>query len=172
MPQATPRVRAAVAVLIGVVWAVRSLQSFTDPHFTDPENFADWWAVVSFSLAFAVLPVGLAFVARLSTTGARRVLVVALLAVIACSSVTAAVANLIEDGAGVAAAGTPYFVAAGITMASMLALAGVLVWSRPRWPSLIPFLTVVGMLNLERGGGVIVLLVWMPAAVALARGTA
>lgn len=156
-----------VFALVGGLWCMRSLQAFTDPNFTDPESGADWWAVISFSLAFAVLPAGLILLVRLSHRGGRTTGV--LLAIAALAAVTAAIANVIEDGAGVDAAGNVYFVSTILVLPTMIGLAGVLLASRPRWPGVVVAGTLVGMLNLELGGGVLVLLVWVAAALAVGR---
>ena len=155
----------AVFALVGVLWATRSLQAFTEPNFTDPGSVADWWAVVSFSLALAVLPAGLTLLVRLSGRGGRtsRVLLVG----VALGTVSAAFANVIEDGMGVEAAGSVYFVSAILMLVSMVALTGVLLTGRPRWPAAIVLSTLIGMLSLESGGGVLVLAAWGVAAVAV-----
>jgi hypothetical protein len=154
-----------VFALVGVLWGMRSLQAFTEPNFTDPESASDWWAVVSFSLAFALLPAGLALLVRLTQRGGRTSSV--LLAIAALGAVTTAIANVIEDGMGVDAAGSVYLVSTSLTMLTMIALAGVLLASRPRWPGVVVLGTLIGMLNLELGGGVLVLLAWGAAAFAV-----
>jgi hypothetical protein len=158
-----------VFALVGVLWGMRSLQAFTEPNFTDPESASDWWAVVSFSLAFTLLPVGLALLVRLTQRGGRTSRV--LLAIVALGAVTTAIANVIEDGMGVDAAGIVYLVSTSLTMLMMIALAGVLLASRPRWPGVVVLGTLIGMLNFELGGGVLVLLVWGAAAVAVRQRT-
>ena len=156
-------------VLLGGLWAVRSLQSFAEPNFTDPESTSDWWAVVSFSLCWALLPAGLALLVRLTQRGGRTTH--ALLAIGAVGAVTAAIANIIEDGMGVDAAGSVYFVSVSLTMLTMIALAGVLLAGQPRWPGVVVLSTLIGMLNLEAAGGVLVLLAWGATAIALRQWT-
>lgn len=158
-----------VFALLGVAWAMRSLQAFAEPNFTDPESVSDWWAVVSFSLCWALLPAGLALLVRLTRRGQRATH--ALLVIAALGAMTAAIANLVEDGVGVDAAGSIYFVSVSLTMLTMLALAGVLFAGRPRWPGLVVLSTLIGMLNLEAGGGVLVLVVWGAAAMATRSST-
>jgi len=148
-----------------VGWAVRSLQSFTDPNYTDPETASDWWAVVSFSLALALLPAGMALLVGLSEHGkptSRVLLVIAALA-----AVTAAVANVVEDGLGVDAAGSVYYGSVLLLTLTMLVLTGVLGARSPRWPGVVVFATLVGLVMLELGGGVLILLVWGAAAIAV-----
>jgi len=152
-------------VLLGGLWAVRSLQSFADPNFTSPESTSDWWAVISFSLCWILLPAGLALLVRLTQRGGRTTY--ALLVIGAVAAVTAAIANFVEDGMGVDAAGDVYFVSVSLTMLTMIALAGVLFAGRPRWPGVVVVSTLIGMLNLEAGGGVLVLVAWGAMAIAL-----
>ncbi len=155
----------AVFALVGIVWAMRSLQAFAEPNFTDPESVSDWWAVVSFSLCWALLPAGLALLVRLTQRGGRATS--ALLVIATLGAVATAIANLVEDGMGVDAAGSVYFVSVSLTMLTMIVLAGVLLAGRPRWPGLVVLGTLIGMLNLEAGGGVLVLLVWGATAIAV-----
>ena len=156
----------ALFVLVGVLWAVRSLQSFAEPNFTDPETASDWWAVVSVSLALALLPAGMALLVGLSQrgtgTGTASVLLLA-----ALGAGAAAIANVVEDGLGVAAAGNVYYGSILLLLLTMLALAGVLVARRPRWPGVVVLATLIGLVLLESGGGVLILLVWGAAAIAV-----
>jgi hypothetical protein len=152
-------------VLLGGLWAVRSIQSFAEPNFTDPESTSDWWAVVSFSLCWALLPAGLALLVRLTGRSGRATH--ALLVTGAIGAVTAAIANIVEDGLGVDAAGSVYFFSVSLTMLTMIALTGVLLAGRPRWPGVVVLSTLIGMLNLEAGGGLPVLVAWGATATAL-----
>lgn len=154
-----------VFVLVGLLWGVRSLQAFAEPNFTDPESVSDWWAVVSFSLCWALLPAGLALLVRLTRRRGRATQV--LLVMAALGAVTAAIANVVEDGMGVDAAGNAFLVSVSLTMLTMIALTGVLLTGRPRWPGGVVLATLIGMLNLEAGGGVLVLAVWGAAAMAV-----
>src|SRR6266545_675925 len=151
--------------LLGVLWALRSLQSLAEPNFTDPETASDWVAVVTVSLALALLPAGLALLDGLSRRRGRTFRV--LLVVAALGAVTAAIANLVEDGMGVDAAGSVYYLSIVLMMVSMLALAGVLLSGRPRWPGLVVLGTLIGLILLESGGGVLILIAWGAAAIAV-----
>lgn len=157
----------SVLVLVGVLWGIRSLQSFTDPDFTDPGSILDRWAVVSVSLALALLPAGLAVLIRLVQRGPRTARI--LLAIVAVGAVTAAIANLVEDGLGVDAAGNVYFVSILATLVALLAAGCVMLAAPPRWPGVVVLSTVVGILLLESGGGLLVLLAWAAAAAAVRR---
>lgn len=169
MTERLTRAVGAAAVLMGVLWAVRSIQSFADLEFTDPESVADWSSVASVSFALLLLPVGLVGLVEMQTAARRTTR--ALLPVVAVAATAAALANAIEVGGGIDAAGTVYFVAVTVTMAATVALSVVLLAGRPRWPGLVAAATVVGIINLERGGGVLVLLAWVPAAVAILRSS-
>lgn len=155
----------AVFVLVGVLWAVRSLQSFTEPNFTDPDSASDWWAVVSVSLALALLPAAMAFLVALGHRRERTSRV--LLVMAALGAVTASTANVVEDGLGVDSAGNVYYASILLLLLTMLALAGVLVSRSPRWPGVVVLATVIGLVMLESGGGVLVLLAWCAAAMAV-----
>jgi hypothetical protein len=152
-------------VLVGVLWAVRSLQSFTEPNFTDPESASDWWAVVSVSLALALLPAGMVLLVGLSQPVNRTLGVLLVLA--ALGSATAAIANVVEGGLGVDAVGNVYYGSILLLLLTMLALAGVLVAGSPRWPGAAVLATLIGLILLESGGGVLILLVWGAAAIAV-----
>jgi len=155
----------ALFLLVGALWAVRSLQSFTEPNFTDPDSASDWWAVVSFSLALALLPVGMALLVGQSQRVNRTSSVLLVLA--ALGAVTAAIANVVEDGLGVEAAGNVYYGSILLLLLTMLALAGVLAAKSPRWPGVVVLATLIGLVLLESGGGVLILLVWGAAAIAV-----
>ncbi|MDQ3028660.1 MAG: hypothetical protein M3R09_01225 [Actinomycetota bacterium] len=144
---------------------MRSLQSFTEPNFTDPESASDWWAVISVSLGLALLPAGIALLVGLVQHGNRISGVLLVLA--ALGAVTAAIANLVEDGLGVEAAGSVYYGSILVLLVAMLALAGVLVIRPPRWPGVVVLATLIGLVLLESGGGFLILLVWGAAAIAV-----
>lgn len=57
---------AAVFVVTGVPWLARSLASFGDPNFTDPETAFDWFPVLSLSAALAALALSLLAFARMA----------------------------------------------------------------------------------------------------------
>jgi hypothetical protein len=152
-------------VLLGAVWAMRSLQSFTEPNFTDPESAADWWAVISVSLGLALLSAGIVVLVGSVQHGNRFSGVFSVLA--ALGAVTAATANLIEDGLGVKAAGSVYYGSILVVLVTMLALAGVLITRPPYWPGAVVVATLIGLVLLEAGGGFLILFGWGAAAFAL-----
>ncbi len=57
--------RAALFTFVGVVWCVRSLQSFADPEYQVPVSASDWFAVLSFSAALFALALALPLLAEL-----------------------------------------------------------------------------------------------------------
>jgi hypothetical protein len=167
VPSRRERAGAGIALVLGLLWALRSLQSvIAEPNLQDPEGVADWWAVLSISAALAVLPTGLAILVWLDPDGPRLTRV--LVPVAAVGGVTAAVANFVEFG-GVGEAGAVYLVSILLTMLTMVVLGIVLLATRPRWPGLVVLSTVIGMLLLERGGGVLVLIAWVPVALTAGR---
>jgi hypothetical protein len=85
----------------------------------------------------------------------------------ALGAVPAAIANVVEDGMGVEAAGSVYLISVSLTMLTMIALAGVLLAGRPRWSGVPVLTTLIGMLNLEAGGGILVLAMWGATAMAV-----
>lgn len=153
-----------MAILLGLLWAARSLQSFADPDFADPSTAADWFAVLSLSIALVLLPAGLFFLVELQPS--RRV-THALVLVAAVAALVAGVSNVVETGGGVDEAGTAYFLSIQLTIVSLVLLSGALLMGRPRWPALVVAATITGMLLLERGGGVLVLLAWLGTATAM-----
>lgn len=114
------------------------------------------FAVVSLSVALGLLPVGVAILLRGSRLGTWPVRSLGLASVV--SAGTAAVANIVEDGFGASWAGTAYF--AGVVGTLLVLLVVALAVKGPRLLALVPIATVVGMVNLERAGGHIVLIAW------------
>lgn len=155
--------RPILFVVVGVLWCARSLQSLTDPAYTDPGNVWDWLAVVSFSAALFALAVALPAFAQL--VGGQLVFVVSL--VPAAGAMIAGIGNLLEDGAQLEWAGdwlylpsVTLFVLGLIALTVTIAAAGR---GRARLLAAVPALTLVGGL-LEAGGAVLVLAAWLAAA--------
>ena len=167
VPSWWDRAGAGIALILGLLWAVRSLQSvIAEPDLSDPSGVADWWAVVSVSVALALVALGRASLPRLAPGAPRGAGV--RVATAGLGGATAAVANLVESG-GVDAAGTVYLVSMLVTVISMVVLGIVWLGTRPRWPGLVVLSTVIGMMLLERGGGVLVLVSWVSVAIAAGR---
>ena len=85
--------RAALFTFVGVVWCVRSLQSFADPEYQDPVSASDWFAVLSFSAALFALALALPLLAQL--LGSQAVFRVSL--VPAVGAALSGLSNLLED---------------------------------------------------------------------------
>ena len=141
------------------------MMSFTDPNFTDPGGAWDWLAVVLLSAAAGSLALALPKFARLAGRS-RVVLGVALIA--ATGAALSAVSNLIEDGGGIEWAGDWLFLPGVLLLflglsAFTLAL-GLSAGSMFRLLALVPAGTLVGILLLESGGGLLVLAAWLVAA--------
>ena len=156
--------RAALFVVVGVTWCVRSLQSFADPEFMDPETASDWFAVLSFSAAWFALALGLPVLAR-SIDGGRVVRLSALVS--GAGAALAGLGNLLEDGLQLELAFWPFIAGAVVTMLGLVAFAVAVAATgrgNRRLLAAIPLATLVGMLLLESGGGVLVLAAWLAAA--------
>lgn len=153
--------------LLGAAWAARSLQSLSDPDFKSPNSAADWFAVTSFSAAFGLLPVGVWILLHRSLVGPVSVRVLSVAAVVTAGS--AAVANVVEDGFGVSRAGSVYLVGTTGTLFVLLVTTVALAIRGPRSLALVLLATLVGMLNFERGGGLLVLVAWGYLALVVAR---
>ena len=157
-----------VFVLLGAVWAVRSVQSFSDPDFTDPGTVSDWVAVLLVTVGLALLPIALVFLT--AVTGRRERAVRWLVPITAVGATVAAIANLAEDGLGIDAAAVAYYLGAATMLVGLVLLAVVLVVGRPRWPALVVLGTVVGLIGLESAGGLLIMTVWVVAAVEVRPG--
>ena len=157
--------RATLFAVTGVLWLVRSLVSFTDPAFTDPETAWDWFAVLTFSAALAALAIALPVFARF--VGGRVVFAVAL--VPAVGAAIGALGNLVEDGMQQAWAGDWLYLPGVVLVPPGLAAFTVVVFvsqqGAKRTYAAVPALTLIGALLLERGGGAAVLIAWLGAAV-------
>jgi hypothetical protein len=156
--------RPLLFALVGVLWCARSLQSFADPSFADPETVGDWFAVISVSVALLALAVALPLFARL--IGGRATYAISLVA--AAGATIGAVGNLLEDGAQLGWAGDGlYFPGVILFVLGLVALTVTVAMTgrgRTRLLALVPATTLVGTVLLEAGGGVLVLAAWLAAA--------
>jgi hypothetical protein len=155
--------RAALFTFVGVAWCVRSLQSFADPHYTDPVSASDWFAVFSFSAALFATALALPLLARM--VGGRVVFRVSLVPAVAAA--LAGLGNLLEDGLQIEVAGLFYGVGAGLAWAGLIAFTVAIAVSgrgRRRLLAAVPAATVIGWSLFESGGGVLVLVAWLAAA--------
>lgn len=148
---------AGLFVAVGLVWAFRSLQAFSDPQFTDPQNFNDWVAVVTLSLATWLLAPAL--LALPQPPHARWPAGTA-----AVAAVVVGLANLLEDGLGVEAAGIGFGLGNAVLLMGCVVMSLVCLVRSPRWAAVVPAGTAVGLLWLENGGGLLCLAVWCLAA--------
>jgi hypothetical protein len=155
--------RAALFTFVGVAWCVRSLQSFTDPQYTDPVTASDWFAVFSYSAALFATALALPLFAQL--IGGRAVFRVSLVPAVAAT--LTGLCNLLEDGLQIGAVGLFYGVGAGLTWVGLIALTVAIAVSgrgRRRLLAAVPAATVIGWSLFESGGGVLVLAAWLAAA--------
>lgn len=155
---------AVLYVVTGGLWLVRSLASFGDPGFTDPETAFDWFAVLSFSAALAAL--ALALLAFAQMVGGRWARITA--AVGASGASVAAVANVVEDGLEQGWAGTALYLPGTLLMllglVTLTIATAVTSRGSARLLAAIPAAALLGMMLLELGGGVLVLAAWLAAA--------
>lgn len=78
----------------------------------------------------------------------------------AVAAVVVGLANLLEDGLGVEAAGIGFGLGTAVLLLGCVAMAlACLIWP-PRWAAPVPAATAVGLLLLESGGGLLVLAAW------------
>ena len=155
--------RAALFTFVGVAWCVRSLQSFADPHYTDPVSASDWFAVFSFSAALFATALALPLLAEM--VGGRAVFRVSLVPAVAAA--LAGLGNLLEDGLQIEVAGMFYGVGAGLTWVGLIAFTVAIAVSgrgRRRLLAAVPSATVIGWSLFDSGGGVLVLAAWLAAA--------
>ncbi len=162
--------RVALFTFVGVVWCVRSLLSFADPEYMDPESASDWFAVLSFSAGLFALALALPMFARL--IGGRVVYRVSL--VPASGAALAGLSNLFEDAlhwAGpVGSSGWAFWLfilgtaLTGIGLVAFTILVAVPSSGRRRLFAAVPAATLIGVMLFESGGGVLILAAWLAAA--------
>ncbi|MEO5885046.1 MAG: hypothetical protein ABIQ58_05975 [Candidatus Limnocylindrales bacterium] len=117
---------AAIYVTMGLSWAGRTLLEFTGPQYYHPVTTLDFVAVWSYSLALGLLGLAVLLLARDARAG-RSVMIAAL--VTGLAALTAAVANGLEDGAGLPGFGSLYVPAVITALLGLITLA-ILLWSR------------------------------------------
>jgi hypothetical protein len=158
----------AIAVAVGVAWAFVSALALAGPNRV-PVNVLDWVAVVSFSVALAILAPGMILLAEL---GGRTRAVRGGCLVVAIGAIVAAFANFIEDGLGVAAFGDVFAAGLAGILVGLPFLAIVFAVRPPRWLAAVAVATFAGMFaSSQAGGGFLVLAAWLIVAVALRRKT-
>jgi hypothetical protein len=163
--------RAALFTFVGVAWCVRSLQSFTDPEFMDPESASDWFAVLSFSVALIALAFALPMLASY-TGGGPAVFRVSLIP--AAGAAVAGLGNVLEDGLQLGLAFWLFVIGTAIIAPGLIAFSlSIAVAGRDsrRLLAAVPLTTVIGLLLFESGGGVLVLAAWLVAGAIAAQAT-
>lgn len=163
--------RAALFALVGIAWCVRSLQSFADPAYTDPETVSDWFAVLSFSAALFAVAAALPLLAHY-TGGGPAVVRVSLIP--AAGAALAGLANVLEDALQLGFAFWLYVAGSAGTGLGLIAFTlaiAVAGRGRGRLLAAIPLGTLIGWSVFESGGGVLVLAAWLAAAAIAARAT-
>ena len=156
--------RAALFTFVGVAWCVRSLQSFADPEYMDPETASDWFAVLSFSVALFALAFALPMLAQY-TGGGSVVFRVSLIP--AVGAAVAGLGNLLEDAMQLGFAFWFYVVGSASTGLGLIAFTlaiAVAGQGHRRLLAAIPLATLIGLFLFESGGGVLTLAAWLVAA--------
>ena len=176
MLDVTPRrIGVVIALAVGSTWGFLSIVFFAQPDPFHPIRFIDYVAVVSFSVALAVLAPAAWLIARVAGVAMWRGLgtvVRATAIIMAVGALVAAFGNLIEDGFQMKDVGGALFVAGlggmligmfGLTVA--IALAGSLAVAG------LCAATVGGIIaTTQYGGGLVVLAVWLGFAAWIWRG--
>jgi hypothetical protein len=100
----------------------------------------------------------------------RRRSVVVAGATVAVAALVTALANLAEDGLGMAAF-SGLFVGAAIAMLAAFVVLGITLAAKPpRVLALVPLATMIGIGAMEAGGGLLVLAAWGAVAIAMSPG--
>jgi hypothetical protein len=144
-------------VLVGIVWATRGLIGLTDADFWNAATLLDYASVWTYSLALLLIAPALLILVRQAKSGRAATL---LAWVVAGGAVLAAVANGIEDGLGYKEFGEQYVLGASIVGFGLIALTALMVFGRRKIFTLVPTLTVVGLLAFSVGGGFLIAATW------------
>lgn len=161
-----PRWWGPVGVLCGVAWAARAAIAIADPVYYAPSTALDYAAVMAGSAALALLAAG---VWGIGVAGSRAVSWSRALAAIGL--LTAAVANLAEDGLGLPV-GAVYVAAVLVGTLSLLAFGIALVRSRASWRGTLVLLSLAGLLlSSTLAGGAILAVSWAVTGMRVLRRT-
>lgn len=156
--------RATIFICVAAFWCARSLLSFADPAYTDPVSAADWFAVVSFTVALFALAFALPMLAQL-TGGGRLVYRASLIP--AVGAAVAGFSNLLEDALQLGFAYWAFIGGSGVFALGIIVFALVVADARSDRRELfaiVPAATLIGWMLLEIGGGVIVAAAWLTVA--------
>lgn len=152
---------AIIPAVVGTAFGVRALIWLGSPTYWEPATLLDWLAVATWSLALLSLVPGTWLLVAI-VGPVRSVVVTGSLVV--TMALTAAFANLVEDGLGIELFGGLYVLSI-LGLAFSLAIFSVaLALARQLWLSLIPLLTVTGLLATEIGGLFVVAATWLAFA--------
>jgi hypothetical protein len=152
---------AIIPAVVGLVFGARALLGLGGPAYWDPASLLDWLAMVGWSLALLSLVPGTWMLVAM--VGPLRPVVISG-SLVVTMALTAAFANLVEDGLGIELFGGLY-VLSMLGLAFSLGLFSVaLALARQLWLSLVPLLTVTGLLATEIGGLFVVAATWLALA--------
>lgn len=142
-----------IAILCGVLWAVRGWVGTMDPIYWSPVSITDYASVASYGAALIALA---ACVWELRVFPTRAVTVGG--AAAALGLFTAGLANILEDGFGLGAFGIVYVAGVlGGTLALIPIGVGLARASRPGWIALGPLLSFLGLILVSAWWGAAIL---------------
>jgi hypothetical protein len=159
--------RAAITVLTGVTWAVRSLQAVLfDPDYWDPVTAADFVAVYSYSAAFLLTAASL-LILREAVRPAPELS--AAILVVAGACVVTGIANGLEDALGLKGFGPLYVIGILVSGFGMFVIAAMFRTTPARGLTFVPALGGLAMVLTTIGGGVLGLPAWLGFGAILVR---
>lgn len=140
----------------GIAWAVASLTQLAGAVYYDPVTLLDWTAVLAYTVALLWLGLSVWCIGWLVPSRAVRVVAVTA----AIPPIVTGLANLAEDGLGLAGASSVYVTGILLTVLGLVVLAGALLWSRARRLAGLMALVTIGLFLVAFGGGVVLLLLF------------
>ncbi len=152
---------AIIPAVVGIAFGARGLLWLTGPSTWDPGSALDWLAVIGWSLALLSLVPGTWLLIAM-VGPARSIVITGSLVVTA--ALLAGITNILANGLGIEMFVVMYALG-GLTLAVALAAFSVaLAVARQAWLSLIPLLTVTGLLATQLGGLFLVAATWLALA--------
>jgi len=145
----TPLSDRTVWLATGAAWALSSAILLAGPAYWDPATVLDWVAVLAYTAAWLLFGPAIVLASRLVPSRSARF--VALL--LAVAAAVTGVANVVEDGLGVAAAGTLYVTAILVATMLLVPLAYLFARDRSNALAILALVLFVGIGFTSGGGG-------------------
>lgn len=153
----------AICVTVGVLWAARSLLALAGARSSDPTSAVDWLGVLCYSAALVALAPGLS--ALQAVAGRFHDSARALARLVAVGALVAAAGNLLASVTDIPWASVAVYLPGVLGVAwGLVGLAVALALTRRRAAALVALATLLGLLLLDRGGGLVVLFAWAAVA--------